>query len=1180
MFKLAKYKSFQKNILSSQGFAYLLSFFILLLFSQISNSEISLVLKGSETQNILSESFLYSPSEIFVNGETGNCDSKTCYLNSDLNNITIRFNEDIQTCQNMFYDLVNITEIDLSNFDASHVTSMEAMFYNCSNLEKITFGKINTSSVDNMSQLFMLCKKLKSIDLSNFDTSSVKNLREMFSHCENIKIIDASNFNTSNVEIMEDIFGYCSSLEAVNLSSFDTSKVQVFKGLFYGCTNLKYLDLRNFTASSASHFWYMFTDCNSLVYVNLYSLRIKENVDTTCSSIGGITKNVKYCVNDVFTSNLLLKNNYSDCSDICFHENIKFDMDENQCLEKCGEYKYETNNMCFEKCPEGLFKVYNGTTNCLSFKPEDFYFDSENNIYKKCYNTCKQCVEGGDEITHNCDLCINNFVFLNDSFVNKSNCYINCNFNYYFDNENNNIYTCTQYDSCPNNYKLIKAKKKCIDNCTNDDIYIFEYNNSCFEKCPNGTLRINETFLCEEEFIKETDTNNFIIFKNNSIIQRIIQSSSNSKVTYECSIDNSINSICNFVDFKNNSEIYEIIEENIMNLYNLDDGKSQIIMGENDIVFQITDGKKELELLKDGFINNHSLSIIELGKCEEELKIKYRLDDNLTLIYLKKETINTKTSEKNITFEVFEPKNNSKLNLSICEDIPINIYVSMNLSEETNDIYEGIKEMGYNVFNINDPFYQDTCTPYKSTNGTDVLLADRINYIYYNEDSQCQSGCEFIGYIANTHFINCTCNSKETSKIIKSKFDERKFYQIFYDVLKYSNFKILKCYKLIFGKTSILKNLGSMIIIIYFVLYTITFFIHLFKGTALLKNKLKLNPEKKRKSKILNDNKIFCNIQINNNAISKKKSIISKNEKLKNPPRKSTFISGKNNNSKRKRSSIKYINNSEKNLNKHHSMVFNKSKKSYLINSSQEKMNIIKNFTKRGSRQKKFDAFELNDMKYEEAIKHDKRSFFRIYTDYLNRESIILFTFFICNDYNLLYIKLARFIFLVATDMSMNVFFFSDDSMHRVFINYGKYNFVQQIPKIIYSFIVSQLIEVFLCYLSLTDKFYYQIKKIPESQKGKNIGEIVKCIKIKLGIFYLFTFLLFGFYWYIIAVFCAVYENTQITFIKDCLSSFALGLAYPIVLYLITSTLRFLAVKNPKNNLKCIFSLSDAIPFF
>ena len=301
---------------------------------------------------------------------------------------------------------------------------------------------------------------------------------------------------------------------------------------------------------------------------------------------------------------------------------------------------------------------------------------------------------------------------------------------------------------------------------------------------------------------------------------------------------------------------------------------------------------------------------------------------------------------------------------------------------------------------------------------------------------------------------------------------------------------------------------------------------------------------------------------------------------MKNPPRKSTFISGKFNNSKRKRSSIKYINNSEKKLNKHDLMVINKSKKSYLINSSQEKMNIIKNFTKRASRQKKFDAFELNNMKYEEAIKHDKRSFFRIYTDYLNRESLILFTFFICNDYNLLYIKLARFIFLVATDMCMNVFFFSDDSMHRVYINYGKYNFVQQIPKIIYSFIVSQLIEVFLCYLSLTDKFFYQIKKIPESQKRKNIGEIVKCIKIKLGIFYLFTFLFFGFYWYIIAAFCAVYENTQITFIKDCLSSFALGLAYPIVLYLITSTLRFLAVKNPKNNLKCMYGLSDAIPFF
>ena len=94
-------------------------------------------------------------------------------------------------------------------------------------------------------------------------------------------------------------------------------------------------------------------------------------------------------------------------------------------------------------------------------------------------------------------------------------------------------------------------------------------------------------------------------------------------------------------------------------------------------------------------------------------------------------------------------------------------------------------------------------------------------------------------------------------------------------------------------------------------------------------------------------------------------------------------------------------------------------------------------FIKKINVQKKLDAFELNNLEFEEAIKLDKRSFLKIYWDLLCREHKIIFTFFIFNDYNLLYVKYARFIFLVATDMAMNVFFFSDDSMHKIFLNYG-----------------------------------------------------------------------------------------------------------------------------------------------
>ena len=1177
------------DILFYQNSLYLLLFHILFFYSLNKDSEIILLLNKGDNQAILNNLFPYDPSEILVNGYPGNCYNKICNLTEETNYVTIRFNTNIETCANMFKDLTSIKEIDLSNFDASQVTNMESMFNNCKNLKKIVFGNIITSSVDNMAFLFSECKKLTSIDLSSFDTSSVTNFNLIFSHCEKLKSLDLSNFNTSKATSMEDFFGNCDNLEIIKFQNFDTSKVRVLKGLFYNCKKLKYLDLANLNTDSADTFWYMFSNCQSLVYLNLHSLKINDGINLQESSFEGINPNFKLCINDQNTENLLLGGVISDCTDFCFNENRKFDLENNQCVESCEEYKYESDNLCFQECPDNLFKVFKEQkTICLDYVPENFYYNSNDKIYKECYQNCKQCSKEGDETLNNCDLCKNDFLFLDDPFATESNCYEECEFFYYFDIDNNNKYTCTESNTCPINYKHINDKKKCIDECKNDNIYILEFNNSCYEECPNGTYRINETFLCEKiEYLIETtnlikneeiDTNN-IIYTNDSKIQIKLSISSDSKVTFECSFDSSLNNDCNFVDIDNNTEIYDILKENIMDIYKLDNGKSQVITTDNKI-YQVTDEKNELELLKNGSLKNHHLSIIDLGECEKELRTRNNISDDETLVYLKQESISNKSSEKDIKYEVFKSSNNEKLNLSVCDEIPINIYVSLQLSEETNEIYQKIKDMGFNMFDIDDPFYKDRCTSYKTSNNTDMLLSDRINYIYYNDDSECQPGCEFTSYISNTQFLNCTCNAKESTNVIKNEITNENFFQIFYDVLKYSNFKILKCYKLIFAKNALYKNYGSIFIIICFLLYLITLFIHIFKGTNLLKKILNVSSEKKAKPKIMNNNKIFCNIQINNNASSSKKNLIrNKKEKLKNPPNKKS-----SKNILKKKKTLKKVNNENESKSKiQKSVTISKFKKSYLMNNSSEKINKNKLLSKvkiKTSKKIKLDPFELNELKYEEAKRLDKRTFMKIYSDYLNRESLILFTFFICNDYNLIYIKLARFLFLVITDMSLNVFFFSDDSMHKVFLNYGKYNFVQQIPKIIYSFFVTQLIELFLCFLSLTDKYYYQIKKIQSTNKVKNLGKIIKCIKIKLFFFYLFTFIFFGFYWYITAAFCAVYENTQLVFIKDSISSFALGLAYPIVLYLITSGLRVFAIRNKKMNLKCVYKLSDIIPFF
>ena len=680
--------------------------------------------------------------------------------------------------------------------------------------------------------------------------------------------------------------------------------------------------------------------------------------------------------------------------------------------------------------------------------------------------------------------------------------------------------------------------------------------------------------------------------KKENITQRNISNSSQTKIIYKCSTDDNINNNCNFQNIENTSEIYNIIKENIISLYSQNNGKSQIIKGENNITFQITNSKNELESLKGGVSNNQNLSILDLGECKTTLREIYHINESDSFIILKKEYIFPKSSKKKVEYEIFDPYTFKPLNLSLCKDNKINLYVKADLSEETQKIYENMKSMGYNMFDINDPFYQDFCTPFKTENNTDIVLSDRIDYIYNNKDSQCQSNCHFSSYLPNSFYLNCTCDAvndnNDDNLKAEDKFSGKKLYESFYDVLKYSNFKIIKCYNLILNKNVLSKNIGSIIIIIIFSIYLLCLIIFIIKGIAPLMEKL----IPKRKNNI-NNNINFNNIIIHNKQIENKKSNtrLAKNKIKLNPVKRKIILP--NFNIKEERGKLNQIYRLNRKKIKSKSIKNSKFYNSIIKNnipSSKEKIsfssrkNSVIQFgainTKKPKTQKKLDSFQLNNLEYDEAIIYDKRTFIRTYCDLLCREHKIIFTFFICNDYNILYIKYARFIFLFSTDMAMNVFFFSDESMHKIFLNYGKYNFIQQIPQIVYTTIISQLMEIFLCYLSLTDKHIYNIKDLNQAFEREKIRSILKCIKIKLVSFFIFTFIIFILYWYIVSTFCAVYENTQIIFLKDCFLSFGLGLIYPIIIYLIPSCLRIISIRNSKQGLKCLYKLSDIIPFF
>ena len=239
-------------------------------------------------------------------------------------------------------------------------------------------------------------------------------------------------------------------------------------------------------------------------------------------------------------------------------------------------------------------------------------------------------------------------------------------------------------------------------------------------------------------------------------------------------------------------------------------------------------------------------------------------------------------------------------------------------------------------------------------------------------------------------------------------------------------------------------------------------------------------------------------------------------------------------------------------------------------NNNYQKEKINTELTKNFGIKKIFDCYELNNMEYLEAKKYDKRNCFKIYWSFLKREHSIIFAFIARDDYNITMIKCSRFIFLLSINMAMNVFFYADETMHKMFLDYGKYNFIQQIPQIIYSTIISKLFEILLCFLSMTDKYYYQIKNAKNMNKH-SFSKIKKSIKRKIVFFFIFTILIFSFNWYLITCFCAVYKNTQIAFLKDSLSSFILDNLIPFVIYLFPSLLRIISLKSNIFCSKCIY---------
>ena len=188
---------------------------------------------------------------------------------------SVRFEGKVKSglhCANMFEGCVNLSKIDLTNFDTTGVSNFNSMFKNCKSLENLDVSGLTTTSALDMRYMFDGCTKLMSLDLSSFSTVNATNMYRMFAGCKSLTSLNLSGLKTSKVINFSNIFLNCEKLKTLDVSGMDVSKAVNLSGMFGGCKSLTSIDLTNFKTTRANEMSYLFDGCSSLTNLKFTAL--------------------------------------------------------------------------------------------------------------------------------------------------------------------------------------------------------------------------------------------------------------------------------------------------------------------------------------------------------------------------------------------------------------------------------------------------------------------------------------------------------------------------------------------------------------------------------------------------------------------------------------------------------------------------------------------------------------------------------------------------------------------------------------------------------------------------------------------------------------------------------------------------------------------------------------------
>ena len=1070
---------------------------------------------------------------------------------NDDNKLTIRgFNTSTVKTMENFICAQNLVSLDLGDFNTSSAINMKNMF-KLRKISSINLTTFNTSSVVNMEGMFASCENLISLNLSNFNASLVTNMNQMFYNCSKLKNLNLYNFNPKLINMDKTFYG-CTSLESLNLGFFDISLITNIYNSFEGLTNLRHFILSNVITDGIKNMQKMFYGMKYLVSLDLSNFKTEKVTDFSqmfygCEKLENINSNF----NTASSINNAFEQMFYNCKNL---KSIDLSHFETSSINSTKEMFYGCENieeLNLTKFNTNLVKNMDQMfSNCKKLKSIDLtFFDTRNvlsmeNMFSNCSNIIEihfknintnlinslyGMFQGCYQLQY---VNLKNIKLIGD--INITNIFLDTpnNFIYCIYNELNALAlkkelelkneTINDCAYCQGEKKYVLLKDICVDECTQEDYSIYEYKKKCLDGCPlDSPYEIFFSHKCIEECPAED------FFKE------------------KCKINNNNQSILDkTIDMISNQITKGLVD--LLILSTILEKNEDLIIKTNDVIYQLTSTENQDK-------NNYQdISSIFLLECEQKLKNYYNINQNESLIIFKIDYYIPGFLIPIVEYEVYHPQTKILLDLDICQNE--NIIISMPIS---------IDEEQINKHNPTSDIYNDKCYPYTSVNNTDVILNDRKNEYNKNNLSICEKNCTFSEYNSETKKVSCECKPKTKIEQLKNiDINKDKLLHKFTDFDSLLNFDIIFCTNILFSFKGLISNIGSYTLICIVIINGVSCCLFILKEYPKILTLIEEIFALKNKNLNDYDNNKNCNDikSINNNN----EIIYNNNDKNKNnnklaelntPPKKNilqtTTFKSTIELKKDTKDDISKINNLESNKN---------NQKISLKTKSME-----------------FTENEINSLNYEEALLFDKRTYFQYYISLLKTKQVIFFTFLLSNDYNSRIIKITLFFFSFALLYFVNSLFFQDSTMHKIYEDNGNFDFIYQVPKIIYSTIISTIITLLIKFLSLTENNIIKFKKDKNDMQDSNkIGKLIKCLILKFILYFVTSILLLFIFWYYLSCFGSVYKNTQIHLIKDTLMSFLLSLIYPFILSLLPGIFRIPSLKNTKNR-KILYGISKLL---